>query len=283
MKDHPLFKKFPLNGSATISTGEVPTPYHIYDGHGLFIGGTVDLPATRQLLQRETVVPIEIGGGRTPMGIWVGNFTDASLGPHHELQFSFFTARGHLAVNSHRLSLLTLMMCPEVQMLCHGLWNNTSTAVSYNRELLSLNSHLTRSQIESDKKKFSFNFRNAETGHSILTGTFPEAKKVSLRANWDVLTELGFKRAWRIARQPWMNLQILNPVGLWLDRNAVAETFTKNNINLVRYFDELTDHLQFGDTAYGQLGLKPQFVQYMEGFKFVYLHPSAGNEQKKIA
>ncbi len=43
-KDHALFKRYPLHGTAQLSTGEVPMPYHIYRGYGLFIGGTASLP-----------------------------------------------------------------------------------------------------------------------------------------------------------------------------------------------------------------------------------------------
>jgi len=44
------------------------------------------------------------------MGVWVCNFTDASLDPHHELQFSF-VASGDSAepVSSHPSNLVTLM------------------------------------------------------------------------------------------------------------------------------------------------------------------------------
>src|SRR5690349_3233391 len=90
-RNHRLFRQYPLRGKAVISTGEVPTPYHIYDGFGALIGGTADLSAVRELLKKEVVMPADNGDGRTPMAIWIYKFTDASLGPHHELQFSFFT------------------------------------------------------------------------------------------------------------------------------------------------------------------------------------------------
>ena len=41
-KSHSLFETYPLNGEKEISVGRVPTPYHTYDGHGTFIGGTAD-------------------------------------------------------------------------------------------------------------------------------------------------------------------------------------------------------------------------------------------------
>jgi hypothetical protein len=92
-ENQPLFKKYPLTGKAVISTGEVPVPYHIYDGAGLFIGGVCDYTAARCLLQGEKVFPIRTVDDKAVMGIWVCDFTAASLGPHHELQFSFFVSR----------------------------------------------------------------------------------------------------------------------------------------------------------------------------------------------
>ncbi len=70
-----------------------------------------------------------------------------------------------------------------------------------------------------------------------------------------------------------MSLQILNPKGVILTRNAVAETFSRNDTNLVHYFDGQSARLEFGDTSYRDLDFKPQFAQYMKGFKFVYLPP----------
>jgi hypothetical protein len=270
--NHPLFKKFPLNGSAMTSEGTVPTPYHIYDGNGVFIGGTANLSAVRELLRNEFVLPVETTDGDTLMGIWICNFTDASLGPHHELQFSFFTTSGQPAlVRVHRLGLISLMMRPEVRMLCHGLWNNTPRAVAYNREVLSLDARLTTSEIDYGKKAFSFNFHDSITGQPVLSGDL--AKAASLRASWDLVCHLGLRRTLEFSRQPWVGLPILNPTGVFLPTNEVAESYTKNDKNLVRYFDEGKDRLEFGDNAYARLSFEPQFVQYMEGFKFVYLHP----------
>lgn len=46
---HALFRRYPLAGEVRLSTGPAPTPYHVYAGHGLFIGGTADLAAVRAL------------------------------------------------------------------------------------------------------------------------------------------------------------------------------------------------------------------------------------------
>ncbi len=273
-RNHRLFRQYPLNGKATISIGEVPTPYHIYDGYGALIGGTADLSAVQQLLKKEVVVPVDNGDGRTFMGIWICNFTEASLGPHHELQFSFFNGvRTNGKPTNHALDLLALMTDPGTKMLCHGLWNSTPQVVAYNRELLSLNSRLAGSHIANQAGELAFTFQDEATREPVISGTLPKCTRFSIRAAWDAMSQIGFRRVWAMARQPWVSLKILNPTGVLLPRNDVAESFTKNDVNLVRYFDPSTDELVFGDTQYASLGFKPQFVQYMRGFKFVYLEP----------
>ena len=70
-KNHPLFKRYPLNGDAEISTGTVPTPYQTYDGKGLFIGGSVAPDVVKELLRDEQVHPLQSKSGRAVAGIWV--------------------------------------------------------------------------------------------------------------------------------------------------------------------------------------------------------------------
>ena len=274
-KDHPLFKRYALDGEATISTGAVPTPYHIYNGYGVFIGGTADFAAVQELLRRETVSPVQTRSGDTLMGIWVCDFTDASLGPHHELQFSFFVSAGDPGpVGSHPLSLLNLMLTrSDVQMLCHGLWNNSPGVVAYNRELLGLNAQAVRSRIERDPRTMTFTYTDEATNTLILAGRINNPGRLSLRANLELTAQLGIRRLSALSRQPWVKMEILNPVSEVFARNAVAETFAKNETTAIRYFDHFGDSLEFGSTPYQHLRFNPQFVQFMDGFKFVYLAP----------
>lgn len=273
---HTLFKSYPLNGKATLTTGEVPTPYHIYAGYGALIGGSADLAAVQRLLQDEEVVPIQTVAGRALMGIWICDFIDASLGPHHELQFSIFVARQPLpAFSAHPLHLLATMLTrSDVQMMCHGLWNNTATVVAYNRELLSLNAKLSTSTIQRDRQKLHFDVRAADSGAAVLTGAVSKPLQASWRTSFGLLGQLGVKTTMRVTRQPWISMSIVNPLGVLLSRNAVAQAMTNNETNNVRYFDPQTDSLSFGNTPYKNLDFHPTFVQHMSGFKFVYLNPA---------
>jgi hypothetical protein len=272
-RNHPLFKRFPLNGSIEISIGKVQVPYHIYDGHGLLIGGTADFKSVQEFVHAEAVNPIQ-AQDRTFMAIWICNFTDANLGPHHELQFSFFVSQANITP-SHRLGVLELMSRPETQMLCHGLWNDTAKVVAYNRELLSLNARQAISRIKDSPETFAFQFHDATASEHVLSGKVSNPRKFCPGAGLELIMSLGFRRVWSMARQPWSNLQILNPVGVGLTHNAITETYTKNTRNRLNYFHSSVDTLEFGPTPYARLDFKPQFAHYMSGFNFVYLPPKS--------
>ena len=148
-KSHPLFKAYPLDGERQTSVGPVPTPYHVYDGQGVLIGGTADSARVSELLRAERVHPIKMRDGRALMGVWVVDFTDASLGPHKELQFSILVSHEPVApVEDHPFALLkALFVNPAARMFCYRLWNDSPTAVAYNRELLGLPAALALSLI----------------------------------------------------------------------------------------------------------------------------------------
>lgn len=274
-REHALFQRYPLTGTATLTTGTVPTPYHIYAGYGLFMGGTADLTAVQRLLQPETVMPLQTAAGQAVMGVWLCDFSDASLGPHHELQFSLFVTRQPAPpLADHPLALLGAMLTrPDLQMLCHGLWNNTPTVVAYNRELLSLNAKLSVSTMACDAKQLTFAVADAVSGAAILSGTVANPQKSSWQATFGLLSQLGFGPALRLNRQPWVTMAVVNPLGVHLAQNAVAQAMNKNVVNNVRYFKPAIDRLTFGATPYRDLAFRPQFVQYMSGFTFVYLEP----------
>jgi hypothetical protein len=131
-RQHPLFQRFGLSALKHTSRGMLPVPYHIYDGHAAFIGGTAALEPVRDLLAAERVHAVETTNGRALMGIWVVDAADASLGSHQELQFSILVSRQPLPKAPHHpfIILRLLLFCPGVRLFCHGLWNNTETVVA---------------------------------------------------------------------------------------------------------------------------------------------------------
>lgn len=275
-KTHALFQRFPITQPIKLSTGDAPTPYHIYDGYGAFIGGTADLAAVRQLLKPEGVQPLQTQDGHALMGIWICDFVDASLGPHHELQFSIFVSQGNspFGISSKPMGLLAAMFTrPELLMLCHGLWNNTAPVVAYNRERLSLNARLTHSQISRRDSELNFAFADAGTGQSILSGKLAHVSQPSLSANMQLMSLVGFSPLMALGRAPWLSMKVVNPIGVQLDRNAIAMAYTKPATTNIRASDSHNPVLSFGDTPYSGLGFQPRLVQFMTGFKFVYMDP----------
>jgi len=272
---HPLFQKYPLSGKVMLPTGEAPTPYHIYNGYGLFIGGECNLDAARQLLAPEQVTPLATTQGKAIMGIWVCNFSEASLGAHHELQFSLFVTRQPAApIEPHPFNTLWLMLTrPDVLMVCHGLWNNTPTVVAYNRQQLSLNARLTDSQIDRDPHSVRFSYRDAATQSAIFAGEVEKPQQANLRASLGLSAKIGFRRLMAATKEPWTSMQVINSIGHGLERNAAARTFSTNTTNVFTLFDRRTSSLKFGPTPYAGLHFEPHCVQYMDGFKFVYLDP----------
>jgi len=116
-----------------------------------------------------------------------------------------------------------------------------------------------------------FQFADTASGRPVLSGALRTHN--ALGANWALGRLAGFRRLMRIARQPWVGLRIVNPRGVRLDRNATAAAFSKNDRISLRLYDPRRDTLDLAHTLYGGLRFTPQYVQFMEGFKFVYLEP----------
>jgi hypothetical protein len=271
---HPLFEIYPLSGEQEISVGRVPTPYQTYDGHGLFIGGTADLENITELLQNEDVYPMQTVNGRAIMGIWVVDFTEASLGAHQELQFSILVSHQPTPpIEDHPLTLLkALFTNPEARMFCYGLWNDTETAVAYNRELLGLNAQLTRGTIERGNGQKAFHFSD-ENGELLFEGQVSEAKQASPRVGVSLMRLLGLRQTIRALRQPYLEAKVVNPIGDVLPYNGDAQSYLASDSPIVQIFDPATERIVFNSMDSERFDFNPQFVEHFEPFRFVYLQP----------
>ncbi len=278
-REHILFHDFPLQAKVKISTGVVPAPYHIYDGYGYFVGGSADFHAVRQLLTGQQVRPVQDTHVRALMGIWVCDFTEASLGPHHELQISFFVAPQPVAdIPAHPLSIAHLMLTRlDVAMLCFGLWNNTETVVAYNRERLGLDARLAQSTIVRDNTGGSMRFEvhDGATSCPVMNGSLRLQRRNQMHATWSLMRLVGLKTMLANLSAPYTPMRVVNPVTPMFPQNNVAMAYAKSQTNLLRYYDPATDNLRFGGAPFDQLDFRPTYVQQMGGFRFVYLDPSA--------
>lgn len=273
-RSHPLFETYPLEGEREISVGRVPVPYHTYDGQGLLIGGTADSARIGELLQKEDVTPIQTRAGRALMGIWVVDFTEASLGPHKELQFSILVSHRPAApVVVHPLALLkALFVNAEARMFCYRLWNDSPNVVVYNRELLDLPAALAAGTMRQAGGRLLFNFQD-EAGELLFEGEVESAARTSFRAGWSLFRLLGARQTLRAFSQPYLEAKVVNPMTETFPYNADAHSFLAADSPAVRFFDAASDRVGFGEAYENAFDFRPQFVEHFSPFRFVYLQP----------
>ena len=217
------------------------------------------------------MLPIQTVDGKAVMAIWVADFTSASLKPHHELQFSIFVSKTKVTpLASHPFNALIALTRQDVKMLCHGLWNSTQDVVAYNRELLSLNARLTKSDIQRNGDTIKFVFEDAGTNRPILSGSIKNTATSS--ALFAFMSKLGFRDSLKLMSEPWSSMDIVNPKGVIFDKNATAKAFAKSDVNVLHTFDA-TDSLHIEHPLYKSLNFTPDTVQYADKCKFIYLHP----------
>ena len=273
-KSHPLFEAYPLDGEQEISMGRVPTPYHSYDGHGLFIGGTANLSLVKELLQTENLYPFQTTDGQAIMGIWVVDFSEASLGAHHELQFSILV--GHEAtpaIESHSLTLLkALFTNSQARMFCYRLWNNTETVVAYNRELLGLNAKLNRGFIRYENAQKTFHFVD-EAEQLIFEGHIHVDKATAPKTGWQMFRLLGLGNTLKAFSQPYLGAKVVNPISDDFPYNGDAQSYVSSDTPVVQLFDATTDSINIAHPILADVDFQPQFVEHFEPFRFVYLQP----------
>lgn len=272
--EHPLFGTHPLTGTAVLSSGEtVSTPYHIYDGTILLVGGTADAGAARHLLRREHLTPLLDTAGRALMAVWVCDFTDAHLGAHHELQLSIFAAYRPLPpVRAHRFAIYRLLSVePATMMICHGLWNSTPLVVTYNREVLGLDARLSVSEL--DLAAGRFRVKDAASGQPIAAGELPAPHHQPGADLRQMVSHVGLRGMLRQMRSPFVQVPVVNPITDHLPENWIARTYTKTDRQLIRSFDTARDRLTITHPEYAPLDFQPMFVQHGFGVRFVYHCP----------
>lgn len=274
-RTHELFRRFPFTGAVSLSTGKAPKPYHVYSGSAIFIGGTINPDMALHFSDPEQMMPYMTTDSRALMGIWACDFSDASLGPHSELQFSLIASHDpRPLVEPHPFTILKLLATdPAARLLCHGLWNNQQHVVAYNSEYLGLNAALARSVFEYDHGHLKFTFDGAENSAKLISGSVNLISRTSAGVMFDLMRYFGLQASLNFTWQPNINARVVNTIGETLPANLDAYTFTHYDKVTLQYFDAAHAGLVIDHPAYRMMDFKPEFIQHMIGFKFVYLHP----------
>lgn len=214
------------------------------------------------------------------MGIWVVDFTEASLGPHKELQFSILVSHRPTApVESHPLALLkALFVSAEARMFCYRLWNDSPKVVAYNRELLGLPAALATGTMRQAGGRLLFHFQDG-AGELLFEGEVESATRTSFRAGWSLFRLLGGRQTLRAFSQPYLEAKVVNPATQRLPYNADAQSLLAADAPAVRFYEPASDRVAFGEAYLNAFGFRPQFVEHFSPFRFVYLEPAPQMEK----
>lgn len=273
-----IFEQYPLAAEPVLtSTGPQPTPYHVYDGHLLMIGGHAAYQAVSHLLRDEEVHVAKTESGRALMAVYVADETEASHGAHMELQYAFYVSHQPTAPvkDGPFAAVHFLVTDPNARQLCYGLWNNTSETVAYNREILGLTPELATSTFARRDGRVSFAFHDATTGNLLSQGAVHEAPRQPLNAVGALFRSFGLRQALRSAAMKQVRIKVVNPITAVLPRNADAQTVASPKQLVTQLFDPTRDQLEIAsDSPFSQLDFQPTFVQHMRGFQMVYGNPT---------
>ncbi len=272
-KSHKLFSDFPLNKSIMLSTGEVQTPYHIYEGYGLFIAGTAPVDKVNAIMTNESLEPVINENGEALLALWLMDFTEAHIAPHTELQCSVFVQpRSISPYPAHPFAPLKFMVeAEEPAILCADIWNNTEECVAYNAEHLSLGAKLCTSAFNRTTNNVEVKF--IEGDNLLLNAKINLPSRTGFGDGMALLRLFGLRKTIQVAQSPYTQLDVINRVSEQQPQNVPARSYTDVATNVVKKFDPTTDELILGNIDFGQIGFQPTMVQFVDGLNFVYLDP----------
>ena len=118
-----------------------------------------------------------------------------------------------------------------------------------------------------------FGFTDVARGEPLAEGLIAAPERRSLGTGLALARLLGPGGMLRFVRQPWITARVINPVGAVIPGNAAAQTFTAPGRTVLRAFDPAADRLAILAPEYAGLDFRPDFVELMQPFRFVYLEP----------
>jgi len=272
-KSHPLFSRFPLNKTVQLSTGETQTPYHVYNGYGLFVGGIAPVDKVNSIMTDESPVPVTDIHGNALLALWLMDFTEAHIAPHTEFQCSIFVQPQSVPpLPDHPFAPLQFMVqAEEPAMLCADIWNNTEECVAYNAEHLGLGARLCRSSFTRTSDRIDVDFNVGDT--PLLTAKIRLPARTGFSDGLSLLRLFGLRKTIQLAQAPYTQLDVINRVDDQQSKNIPARSYTDVSTNIVKRFDPSTDELILGNIAFREIGFQPRMVQFVDGVNFVYLDP----------
>lgn len=252
----------------------LPTPYHVRDGHLLFLGGTASADVATALLAPLNLRPVLDSEGHALAGVWIGNFHEANLGPHREFQISLFATPEPKAttVPAHPYAVFKAMLaCPGVVMLCHGLWNDTPRVVAYNRDHLLLDAAPAEARLAGDTSAYAFSFTLPD-GSALTEGRIT-TRSPSAADGWALTRYLGLSRLLKIAFAPHSEITVASTRRDTAMRTLSSRTYSRFRKQRTRRIDA-QDSFALNHPRYRDLAFVPQCLQELQGFELVFMPPA---------
>ena len=259
-----------------MSTGSAPTPYHVYDGHGLLLVGTCDATALEPSFTGQDVSPVLTASGQGVLILFVCNFNEASHGPHLEFHVTALAApkAGTQITDDPAAALTALAVQRDWGVLSLHLWNDSEAVVAYNSEYLGLQARQCRGKMAVGASAVSFDFSDAQ-GAPLVAGTIRRKGRSDAGLMWRVLRNLGWSGLRDAVRRKPNVAHVINRKGNVIPRNGRARTLTAPDKMIVTAFDPEKDHLDLDQGVLAHYAFRPRIAEHLWPFRFVYLHPDA--------
>lgn len=271
---HPLFQKAPLSGEVTLSTGPAPTPYHVYDGHGLIILGICEAAAVAHHFTGQDVFPVLTKRGDAILVLFVCDFPDASHGPHVEFHITALAAPDpdQSLPNDPAAALAALATQPDWGVLSLHLWNDSAAVVAYNTEYLGLSAMQATGQVTPGATHVEFTFSDADKS-PIASGCVRVQRRSEAGLMLRVMRHLGFAGVRQASKKEPSSAHVINRKCDVLPRNGRAQTWTAPDQMIVSTFDPAHDHLEMHEGPLARCRFQPKIIEHLTPFRFIYLHP----------
>ena len=273
---HAVFASHPLTGEVALSTGTAPTPYHVYDGHGLVLVGTCNAQTLAPAFSGQDVSPVLTASGAGILILFICDFPKASHGPHLEFHVTALASAkaGTRIADDPAAALAALARRRDWGVLSLHLWNDSPEVVAYNSEYLGLQARQCRGEVSVAADAVTFDLSDGQ-GAPLATGRIRRKTRSDAGLMWRVMRHLGWGGLREAVQRKPAIAHVINRKGDVIPRNGRARTMTAPDRMILSGVDPARDRLDLSRGLLARYGFRPRVAEHLWPFRFVYLHPDA--------
>ncbi|MFN8372581.1 MAG: hypothetical protein U0694_06855 [Anaerolineae bacterium] len=116
-----------------------------------------------------------------------------------------------------------------------------------------MNAQRTTGQIAIGKRESTFNFADKQ-GSLIFKGHVQHPAAQPSGVLFSLMGLLGWRNMLASSMQPWLSMQVMNPIGTVIAHNAEAQAYTAATDTRLIHVPDARDTLEFGHPLYKGLG-----------------------------